>query len=186
MHLLDKNIPIAFMKDFEALYNAHYDEIFNYCFRRIGEFETARDVCSQVFLRVLGNHGRFRDRGIPKIHWIYRIATNEINGYFRSKKYRPEYLDDLNCLRRHSELAGNLNAEMEAAEQKFKAHKEFRKVQEVLKRLPLKYQEVIALRYFEECTVSEIAAILNKREGTVRSLLSRGLEKVRTKIDQYG
>lgn len=172
----------ASMQDFEVLYNAHYDEIFNYCFRRIGEFETARDVCSQVFIKVLGSHKKFKDRGIPKIHWIYRIATNEINGYFRSKKYRPEYLDDLNYLKKESQLTGNLNAEMEAAEQKVRAHQEFRKVQEVVKRLPLKYQEVIALRYFEELPLKDIALILNKREGTIRSLLSRGLEKIRTNL----
>jgi len=174
------------MQDFEALYNTHYDEIFNYCFRRIGEFETARDVCSQVFLKVLGNEKNFKDMDIPKVHWIYRIATNEINMFFRHKKYMPEYLDDLNIIKKESKFAGNLNAEMDAAEQKIKGHHEFLKVQKVLKQLPLKYQEVIALRYFEELAYKDISAILNKREGTIRSLISRGLEKVRTKLNQYG
>lgn len=45
-----------------------------------------------------------------------------------------------------------------------------------------KYQEVLALRYFEQKPVAEICQILNKKEGTVKSLISRGLEKIRTRI----
>jgi len=53
-----------------------------------------------------------------------------------------------------------------------------------LTRLPLKYQEAIALRYFEEKTVAEVAEILGKPEGTVKSLVSRGLERLRAVIEQ--
>jgi RNA polymerase sigma-70 factor (ECF subfamily) len=48
--------------------------------------------------------------------------------------------------------------------------------------LPAKYQDVIALRYFEGKSIREIAEILGKREGTIKSLLSRGLEKIRKKL----
>ena len=45
--------------------------------------------------------------------------------------------------------------------------------------LPVPYREVIHLFYYEDATTAEIAAILGKREGTVRSLLSRGRERLR-------
>jgi RNA polymerase sigma-70 factor (ECF subfamily) len=50
--------------------------------------------------------------------------------------------------------------------------------------LDLKYQEVIALRFFEEKSIQQISAILNKKEGTVKSLLSRGLKKLRTAVEK--
>ena len=53
-----------------------------------------------------------------------------------------------------------------------------------IKTLPTKYQEVIALRYFEGKQNKEIAEILNIKEGTLKSLLSRGLEKLREKCNQ--
>jgi len=53
-----------------------------------------------------------------------------------------------------------------------------------LKTLPVKYQEVIALRYFEGKENKEIAEILNINEGTLKSLLSRGVEKLRQKCNQ--
>jgi RNA polymerase sigma-70 factor (ECF subfamily) len=49
--------------------------------------------------------------------------------------------------------------------------------------LPDKYRQVIALRYFEELSIREIADILHKKEGTIKSLLSRGLEKLKKMID---
>jgi RNA polymerase sigma-70 factor (ECF subfamily) len=46
----------------------------------------------------------------------------------------------------------------------------------------IKYQEVIALRYFEQKSISEIGLILGKNEGTVKSLVSRGFEKLRNML----
>jgi DNA-directed RNA polymerase specialized sigma24 family protein len=48
-----------------------------------------------------------------------------------------------------------------------------------LRAMPLRYQEAVTLRYIEEKEFNEIALILNCREGTARSLVSRGLTKLR-------
>ena len=50
--------------------------------------------------------------------------------------------------------------------------------------LSVKYQEVLTLRYFENKQIKEISEILGKREGTVKSLLHRGLEKLRRLMEQ--
>jgi len=63
-------------------------------------------------------------------------------------------------------------------------HEQFISVLKELKTLPLKYQEVIALRYFEGKDNKEISEILNINEGTLKSLLSRGVEKLRQKCNQ--
>jgi len=55
-------------------------------------------------------------------------------------------------------------------------------VQEGLKSLPVRYQQILALRYFEGKPTKEIAEILDKKEGTIKSLLSRGVEKLREKV----
>ena len=59
-------------------------------------------------------------------------------------------------------------------------HTDFLRIQKQLLGLPLSYQEVMALRYFEEKSISEISLITGKKEGTVKSLLSRGIEKLRS------
>jgi len=70
-----------------------------------------------------------------------------------------------------------LNAELE-----MEKHEQFLKVQSMLKKIPLKYREVIILKYYERLKIKEISIILNKKEGTVKSLLSRGISMLRKKI----
>ena len=70
------------------------------------------------------------------------------------------------------------------AEAELQKHEQFMSVLKELKTLPVKYQEVIALRYFEGKENKEIAEILNINEGTLKSLLSRGVEKLRQKCNQ--
>ena len=64
-------------------------------------------------------------------------------------------------------------------EEELKNYDDFILIQKKLEKLPVKYQEVIALKYFEEKSIKEISEILGKKEGTVKSLISRGLQKLR-------
>ncbi|HEY9194752.1 MAG TPA: sigma-70 family RNA polymerase sigma factor, partial [Mucilaginibacter sp.] len=67
-------------------------------------------------------------------------------------------------------------------EQELKAYDDYNRIRRNLLLLDVKYQEVVALRYFEQKTNHEICEILDKNEGTVKSLLSRGLEKLRNML----
>ena len=55
-------------------------------------------------------------------------------------------------------------------------------MQRSLKKLDIKYQEVLSLRFYEKKSHKEISEILDKKEGTIKSLLSRGLEKLKIKF----
>ena len=57
------------------------------------------------------------------------------------------------------------------------------KIQEKISQLPIRYQEVITLRFFEKKKIKEIAEILGKKEGTIKSLLHRGLEKLKNLVE---
>jgi len=67
-------------------------------------------------------------------------------------------------------------------EKELKAHNDYNLIRKNLLKLDIKYQEVVVLRYFEQKTNHEISLILGKNEGTVKSLLSRGLEKLRNTL----
>ena len=75
------------------LFDTYYLPIFNYVFRRIGNYDTAKDVCSETFLKAFLNIGRFQWKGIPISFWLYRIANNEVQQCFRNEKYIPGSLD---------------------------------------------------------------------------------------------
>ena len=64
-----------------------------------------------------------------------------------------------------------------------KEYKDFQAIQQELLLMDIKYQEVISLRFFEDKSIKEIGAILNKKEGTVKSLLSRGVQLLKANVE---
>lgn len=164
---------------FAILYDNFYNPIFAYTFRRLANYDLSKDITAETFLKAFQKIGSFVWRGIPVSAWLYRIATNEINLYLRNKKYSPANIENTG-LRYFLKYEEGIETEKAALEKAMQEHKQFSDVQYQLAHLDLKYQEVIALRFFEEKSIKEIAIILAKNEGTVKSLLSRGLEKLRT------
>jgi RNA polymerase sigma-70 factor (ECF subfamily) len=57
-------------------------------------------------------------------------------------------------------------------------------IHDSMSRLPKKYREVISLRFFAEKEIREIAQILDKPESSVKTLLYRGLEKLKADIQE--
>lgn len=163
---------------FGELYDEYYSRIFNYALRRTASIDTAQDVTSDVFLKALNNIKRYQYKGIRFSSWLYRIAANEITDYYWNNRGGKYGLEE----------AGNLidnntpspDAELLEAEAEMQRNEEFLILHRSIAMLPIKYQEVITLRFFEYKQIKEIGEILGKREGTVKSLLNRGLVKLRS------
>jgi RNA polymerase sigma factor (sigma-70 family) len=167
---------------FALIYDQNYNDVFSYVFRRLGHYEMARDLTAETFLKAFQKVGLFQWRNVPISAWLFRIATNEINLYFRRSKYKPTYLDDTD-LHLHLPYDPGIETEKAGLEKALRESEEFLLVQRRLLELGAKYQEVIALRYFEGKSIHEISTILRKKEGTIKSLLSRGLLKLRIRME---
>ena len=103
--------------------------------------------------------------------------------YFRHKQKHNSLFERVDF--ENKSIFNNLFQEdKKELEIEFQKHEQFLVVLKALKTLPIKYQEVISLRYFEGKDNKEIVEILNIKEGTLKSLLSRGLEKLREKCNQ--
>ena len=139
--------------------------------------ELSKDITSETFIKAFTHIGKFKWRNIPFSSWLFRIATNEMNMADRKKKYTPDSLDE--CLENSLIDPQSMETEKLIVEKQMQQNEDFMSVQQKLLLLPLKYKEVIALRYFEEKSIKEISEILGKNEGTVKSLLSRGIDKLR-------
>ena len=168
---------------FGELYDAFHYKIFGYVFRRTMDYEAAKDITAEVFLKAYVNIGKFKWRNVSVLYWFYKIATNELNKYFSSRNYSPHSLSRI-----QEEYGINItdhsNPETEniKLQEEREKHKEFIKINECLKKLDKKYQDVIALRFYEKKSLKEIAIILDKKQGTIKSLLSRGIEKLKDTI----
>lgn len=170
---------------FGELFDAHYRAVFAYAFRRTGDFDGAKDVAAETFLKAYQSIGRFRWRGIPLSSWLFRIATNEINLHFRDARHASEARARLAA---DPEWAASgttaLNADRDRLVKEVARHQEFLLLRRELRELSAAYQDVLSLRYFEGKSVHEIAEILALKEGTVKSLLSRGVDRLRERCAQ--
>jgi RNA polymerase sigma-70 factor (ECF subfamily) len=143
--------------------------------------EIARDIVSETFFKAIRGLWTYQWRNIPFSAWLYRIANNEINRYFRQSRYRSESFE-LMLERGGVEIRSDDDpAEVILAQEELEKHNaRFLFYKQKISELPPKYQEALALRYFEEKSINEICQILGKREGTVKSLLHRGILRLKT------
>lgn len=159
---------------FRVLYEKYYRSIYVFILHRIGDKDISADVCSQVFLKALVNIKRYKMKGLPFSAWLYRIATNECNDYFRkNKRVRMVVLED--------RIAENLFEEMFEHEAK----------DELLSRLPIAMQrlkedelQLIELRFLESRPFKEVAEILNISENYAKVRTYRILDKMKKLLVQ--
>jgi RNA polymerase sigma-70 factor, ECF subfamily len=170
-------------KAFGQIYDYYYPKIFGYIFRRIGDYDIARDISAETFLKAFININQFKSIDNSISAWLFKIATNELNLYFRQKKYKPTLFSNIQDeMHLDQELLKIFEREKTEFDLQHAHYEQFNEIQKHVKTLETHYQEVLALRYFEEKSIKEIAEILAKPVGTVKSLLSRAIEKLRKKM----
>lgn len=164
---------------FGELFDLYYPKIVSYIVHRVGDAAVGQDITSIVFFKVWNGLEKFEWRGLPFSAWLYRIASNEVNTYFRQKKFQPASLDAL-FEETGFEMPSELDVENDriAFEDTLERHEDYVLVQKLLLELPLKYQEILALRFFEKKQLKDIAEITGKNLNTVKSLLVRGTAKL--------
>lgn len=178
----EKELVQRAKKDKEAfgeIYECYYSRIFNYSLKRTANIKIAQDITSEVFFKALKNLWKFRWQNISLSFWLYRIAANEISDYYR-KNNKFTSLDKM-TEEDGFDPAGttNIHTEYLEAQDEMNRHQDFLKIQKAISSLPDKYQEVLTLKYFEKKKINEISEILGIKEGTIKSLIHRGLEKIK-------
>ncbi len=166
---------------FGLLYDEYYQPIFGYILKRTANLEITQDLTSQTFFKALKGLGKFRWQNIPFSAWLYRIATNEVNSFYRQqKKFIQISLDK--TLEIPSE--NTPKTELETAERELKAKRDFLKLHQSISKLEPFYQTVIVLRFFDKKKISEISQILDKPEGTIKSQIHRALKMLKDLIQK--
>jgi RNA polymerase sigma-70 factor (ECF subfamily) len=157
---------------FARLYRLHYDSVFRYCARRLFNRQSAEDVTSTVFFKAINAIKSFKGNSKDFRNWLYRIATNAANDHLRSAVKRKEAIRI---------VSDNIRSGRHVIASDDLTDKKLILKQALLSLKP-KYQTVIALRYFENMKLTEIAEVLDQKPATIRSIRSRALSKLRKKL----
>ncbi len=155
---------------FALLYRRHYDAVFKYCIHRLFDRHLAEDITSQVFLKVVEKFQSFEGSERQFRNWLYKIATNFINEHLRKSVRRKS------ALKFFKEQSNIRNTTFEDCAVKLAILKQ------TMLTLKPRYQTIIALRFFENLKLTEIAEVLDSNPGTIRSQLARALSKLRRKL----
>ena len=154
---------------FRLLYERYFKKIFLFVLHRVGNKEMTADITSQVFLKALININKYSFRGLPFSAWLFRIALNECNSFFRSnKRHRMVTLDESIVDHLHAELtADNTPQDLEE------------RLPQILQKLSIEELELIELRFFEQRPFKEVASILNITETYAKVKVYRVLDKLK-------
>lgn len=157
---------------FKQLYVKYYPVIFRFVFKRISDQDTVKDITSQVFVQALANISKYNFRGLPFSSWLFKIAQNEISGFYRKNSSRV-YVD---CTESGME---KLLIESEYGHEQKDMIGQMMKMLDTLKPDEM---ELIRLRFFEEMSFAEMAEVLNTNENNARVKTFRVIQKLQKKI----
>lgn len=153
---------------FDVLYTKYYKAIFVFIYRRIGDEETTADVVSLVFLKALINIKKFEFKGVPFSAWLFRIALNEVNMYFRkNNKERLVSIDSSGVF----QLAAEANCDDKSQIEE--------KMIQAMQNLDEHEIQLLELRFFEKRSFSEVGAILGITENNSKVKVYRILDKLK-------
>lgn len=156
----------------EELYLLHFDRIYSYLHLSVGNRHDAEDLTTQTFLRMLEAIGRFRWQSAPFSAWLFRIAHNLAMDHFRAGR-RVQVEEDV------PELVG---AEESSAEDQALDSLGQAGMLELIQMLSAEQRQVLTLKFLFGFANAEVAGILGKTEGAVKSLQHRALASLQRHV----
>ena len=152
----------------QDLFEGYFRKMYNFAYVRTGDVHVAEEIASEVFAAAARGISRYRDTGAPIGAWLYKIARNITADHVDRRRKRPVVSIDLVQLETEAMAPGIENA---ADLARGVAH------------LTREQQEVIALRFFNDCSLQEAAEAMGKSVGAVKLLQHRALAALRRQLD---
>jgi RNA polymerase sigma-70 factor (sigma-E family) len=146
---------------FDDFYRAHHESLVRLGFLLTLSEDASRDLVQDVFVRV---YGRFDGLDDP-LPYVRRSVVNASRSWHRRRRLE----------RRRADLAVQAEQAEHGADVVLEADELF----DVLAHLAPRQRAAIVLRFYEQMTDAEIAALLHCRPGTVASLVHRGCAHLR-------
>jgi RNA polymerase sigma-70 factor (ECF subfamily) len=158
----------------EELYLIHFDRIYSYLHVTVGNKHDAEDLTTQTFLKMLESIGKFRWQSAPFSAWLFRIAHNLSMDHFRARRrWQPE-----------EEVPEPIGSEEPSAELQAMQSLGRQSMLELIDKLSPEQQQVLTLKFVFNFANSDVAKILDKTEGAIKSLQHRALASLQKQLER--
>ncbi len=161
---------------FDQLVEQETASVYRACLRIMGRPHDAEDLTQEAFLAAYRSIRTFRGDGSLR-GWLLRIATRQC--FRRLSQRRPTAALDAIPEPRLDDPTADPTRSVLAAEQRDA-------VRDAVAALDEPYREVVALRFFAELSLAEVAETTGRPLNTVKTHLRRGLERLRPLIANEG
>lgn len=159
------------LKEFDYLYRKYFPKINNFVFHRVNNESDRQEIVSNVFFKAMKKLSLFRyldSKNSSFSAWLYRIAVNEINQFYRNQK-RGERIMEMHEFN-HVE-GSDMGISFELVQSKLQMFKQ-------------EDQNLIALKYYEKLSYKELGEIYKKSEGAMKVKTHRLLSRLRESLEK--
>jgi RNA polymerase sigma-70 factor (ECF subfamily) len=154
---------------FGQLYELYVNQIYSYVYYRTGNHHDAEDLTAKTFYQALRHIAHYQDRGLPFSAWLYRIAHNLVANWHRDRSRRQVIALDEIAL-----VSPRLSPEM-----RMESQDDQRLLMHLIRHLSEERQHLLILKFVEQLSNREIADIMGRTEGAIKSLYHRTLLALR-------
>jgi RNA polymerase sigma-70 factor (ECF subfamily) len=158
---------------FGRLYDMHVNRVYRHIYYRVSNNADAEDLTQQVFIKAWQAIGRYKKTASPFLAWLIKISHNLVIDFYRLKKV--ETANNYNNIVSELETDPVYIIETRLNQQK---------IRKAISQLRGDQQQVVLMRFIEDFSYPEIAAVLGKSEGAIRVILHRGLAKLKTILEK--
>jgi RNA polymerase sigma-70 factor, ECF subfamily len=154
---------------FGQIYGHYHPAIYRFVAAKVSFRHEAEDITHEVFLKAWKSLPSYREKGFPFSSWLYRIARNRVIDHYRTKKVDSD-IDN---------VSDEFVRVIDGIEDAIDSLIDFERVKSKLNQLSSDQQDVLILKFVEDMDIPEIAKVLKKKEGTVRIIQHRALNKLK-------
>jgi len=154
-------------KKFLDLYNLYSNDVLRLAFSFTKNYFEAEDIVQSVYIKLYQELKKDNNKDIRK-NWLLKVTANECKNSFKIAWRKKVVLQD-ELLQNEVDLREALKND---------------EISDALLKLSTKYRNVIYLYYYEGYKIDEISEILNLKPSNVKTLLSRGREKMKKLLEE--
>lgn len=153
------------------LINIYYKQIYVYVFKQVNDKEVSMDLTQEIFISMLKSIDGYEEKKASFKTWIYKIASNKIIDYYRSKYYKYSTLI--------VELENESIINLHNVESEFLLKEDAREIMDIINRFESDIQQILRLKIFGDMTFREIGEALYISESTVKTKYYSSVRKIK-------
>ena len=167
-------------------YYLYKDRVYRWARIKARDHHLAEDLCQEVWRRIHRSVLTYRAGTSPNA-WVYRILINTHRSLWRrGQRFFASLLPGLSGEEVSEGPPGTVTQAGSSPEALFTRKQELEVILKAMHEIPEPFRKVVFLRYVEGLPIDEVATILGVTDGTVKSRLSRGIEKLRERLGLRG